>query len=91
MSRSKLVIRPRKLTICLPGDVAAKLETFLTSTRTGTVPQGAYQRFFTEAIHDFFAKIETAGNQLMKEIDHGDVTGSEQQAQPAPATDGAGE
>jgi hypothetical protein len=58
MSRQQHIIRPRKLTIHLPEDIAMRLELYLTSVREGKVPQGAYQRFFVDRINEFFAKLQ---------------------------------
>ncbi len=58
MPRAKLINRPRKLTIHLAAEVAEKLELFLFSEVRGKVPEGAYQRFFTERINEFFATKE---------------------------------
>ena len=58
MPRQPLITRPRKLTINLPEDVAARLELYLTSVALGRVPQGAYQAFFVERINEFFLRME---------------------------------
>lgn len=70
MPRRKLLIRPYELHVSLPGDVHEKLKRFLTSDRSGSVPQGAYQRFFLERIEEFFRKLEATGNQLLKELEN---------------------
>lgn len=54
MPRAKLIHRPRKLTIHLPEDVASRLDLFLFSPVIGRIPDGSYQKFFTDRIVDFF-------------------------------------
>lgn len=54
MPRQKLIHRPRKLTLHLPEDVAARLDLFLFSAALGKIPEGSYQRFFTDRIVEFF-------------------------------------
>ena len=56
MPRRTLITRPRKLTVHLPEDVAHRLELYLTSEALGRPPLGAYQKFFTERIEEFFLK-----------------------------------
>jgi hypothetical protein len=68
MPRPTLIIRPRKLTIALPEDVAARLELYLTSPAEQRVPHGAYQRFFVERIGEFFAKWEADGTTVAATI-----------------------
>lgn len=70
MPRRKLLIRPRRLTLKLPGDLYEKLEKFLTSDRTGVVPMGAWQSFFVNRSEEFFAKLESTGNAFLKEIEN---------------------
>jgi hypothetical protein len=48
------IVRPVKLTINLPEDVASKLALFLFSELEGRIPHGAYQKFFVERINEFF-------------------------------------
>ncbi len=54
MPRAKLIHRPRKLTLHLPEDVVARLDLFLFSTALSKIPEGSYQRFFTDRIVEFF-------------------------------------
>lgn len=64
MPRQKLIHRPRKLTLHLPEDVVAQVDLFLFSPALGKIPEGAYQRFFTDRINEFFA---TAGPTIKEE------------------------
>lgn len=54
MPRKPDVIRPTLLHMSIPEDVRAKLDLYLFSELEGRVPKGAYQRFFTERIQEFF-------------------------------------
>lgn len=60
MPRPKLINRPRKLTLHLPEDVAAKLDLYLFSAAQDRIPDGAYQKFFTERINEFFGQPKEA-------------------------------
>lgn len=71
MPPRRLITPTKPLTIALSAPVLDKLTAFLTSDRTGTVPKGAYQRFFTERIEEYFRKMEGTGNQLLQEIENG--------------------
>jgi len=55
MARPPLILRPVKLTTHLPEDIRAKLDLYLYSPSEGRVPKGAYQKFITERILEFFA------------------------------------
>ncbi len=72
MPRKRLLIRPRKLTIHLPGDVAERLEQFLFSSTVGKVPAGAYQDFFTARIEEFFGRAKVEGETMLNEIEKGE-------------------
>lgn len=50
------IIRPSKLTLHLPEDVRAKLDLHLYSEVEGRIPFGAYQRFLSERINEYFAQ-----------------------------------
>ena len=54
MPRSPLTIRPIKLTIHLPEDVALRLQKHL--KKQGKIPKGAYQAFFVARIQDFLGE-----------------------------------
>ena len=54
MPRKPDVIRPSLLHMSIPEDVRAKLDLYLFSELEGRVPKGAYQKFFTERIQEFF-------------------------------------
>lgn len=58
MGRPASIVRPRKLTLHLPEDVATRLELHLFSPGEGRIPQGAWQRFLVERINEFFAKLD---------------------------------
>lgn len=53
------IIRPVKLTTCIPEDLRAKLDLYLYSHLEGRVPKGAYQKFLCERIREFFDKLES--------------------------------
>ena len=74
MPPRRLITPSRPLTISLSEPVLGKLEKFLVSDRLGKVPKGAYQRFFTERIEEFFKRIEASGDSLLKEIENGHGT-----------------
>lgn len=50
------IIRPVKLTLNLPEDVWTKMTLHLYSPVEGRVPHGAYSRFLSERINEFFTK-----------------------------------
>lgn len=54
MARRPSIVKNRDLHICLPPDLMGKLDLFLWSDLEQRVPQGAYQRFFSERIVEFF-------------------------------------
>ncbi len=47
----------RKLTLQMPPDTMARLELYLTSVSKGRVPKGAWSKFFTERVEEFFARL----------------------------------
>lgn len=53
------IIRPSKLTIHLPEDIRARLDLHLYSEVEGRIPFGAYQRFLSERINEYFAEKRT--------------------------------
>ena len=54
MARPPNVLRSIKLTLCLPEDLYAKLSVHLYSAAEGRVPKGAYQKFFSDRINEYF-------------------------------------
>lgn len=54
--RHKLTTPTRKLTVHIPEDVAARAEIYLISPALGKVPFGAWQKFVSGLIVDFFTK-----------------------------------
>lgn len=54
MARPKSLNPHEKVHISIPGDLALRLQLFLTSPSLGRVPVGAYQRFWTERLQEFF-------------------------------------
>lgn len=72
MPPRRLITPSRPITITLSEHVVEKVEKFLTSERLGKVPKGAYQRFFTERVEEFFKRIEASGNDLLKEMENGE-------------------
>lgn len=71
MPPRRLITPTIPLTITLPEPVMSKLQGFLLSDRMGKIPKGAYQRFFVERIEEFFRKLETNGDTLLKEMENG--------------------
>lgn len=72
MPPRRLITPSKPVTITLSEPVLNKLTAFLTSDRTGAVPKGAYQRFFTDRIEEFFRRLEGTGDKLLKEMQNGD-------------------
>lgn len=58
MSRRPNAIPPKLLNLALPTDVHARLTLFLFSDLEQRVPHGAYSRFFTERVREYFASRE---------------------------------
>ena len=54
MSRRPNLIPSIMLNVALPQDVHTRLTLYLFSELEGRVPLGAYQRFFTERVREFF-------------------------------------
>ena len=54
MSRPPSILRSSKINLCLPEDLRARLDLLLYSDSEKRVPQGAYQRFFTNLLNEFF-------------------------------------
>jgi len=54
MPRPPSVIRPTLLHVSIPEDLRTRLDLLLFSSLEGRVPKGAYQRFFSERIQEFF-------------------------------------
>jgi len=54
MPRPRNAIPRERINLHLPEDVRGKLDLHLVSESTQKVPQGAYQRFFTERVHEYF-------------------------------------
>lgn len=50
------IIPSVKLTLMLPSDVMLRMNLHLYSEALGRVPKGAYQKFLSELINEFFAK-----------------------------------
>lgn len=48
------ILRPTRLTTTLPEDVRAKLDIHLYSTVEGRIPVGAYSKFLSERVREFF-------------------------------------
>ena len=58
MPRPAKVVRPRKIHISLPEDLALRLELYLFSPALNRVPYAAFQKFFEQRTLEFFAKAE---------------------------------
>jgi hypothetical protein len=52
--RPRNAIPRERINLHLPEDVRGRLDLHLVSESTQKVPQGAYQRFFTERVHEYF-------------------------------------
>lgn len=61
MARPKKTIRSVPMNICLPEDLAAKVELSLFSEVEGKVPFGAKQEFFSKLVRDHFDKLTAEG------------------------------
>lgn len=72
MSRRALIVRPRKLTIHLPEDVAVRLDLFLYSAAQQRIPFGSYQRFFVERVNEFLAQTKLV-NEHQEELTKAEV------------------
>lgn len=51
-------IRPSHLHVMIPEDLRARLDLYLWSNLEGRVPKGAYQKFISERIIEFFSTIK---------------------------------
>jgi len=60
--RPKSLQPMRKVHIALPEALMARLDLHVVSMVEGRVPQGAYQRFFTERLVEFFGKLDSKEN-----------------------------
>lgn len=71
MARAKNIIPSRKLTVMMPENVMERLDAFLWSERSGRVPVGAYQEFFTRRITEYLDQdgLRDLGQSLLQEID----------------------
>ena len=58
MSRPPSILRTVKLNLCIPEDLRARIDLLLYSDSEKRVPQGAYQKFFTSLITEFFNRGE---------------------------------
>ena len=58
MPRPRNIVRPSALNVHLPEDIRTKLDLHLFSPLEGRVPMGAYQRFFTQLLTDYFKRKE---------------------------------
>lgn len=56
MPRRAAIIPNRKLTTTLPPELLDQLDEFLFSSVEGRVPQGAYQKWISERIREFFSR-----------------------------------
>ena len=54
MPRKPAINPSVNLHVMLPPQLAARLQLYLYSPVEGRIPQGAYQRFFTERLIEFF-------------------------------------
>lgn len=54
--KPRKIIRPQSLHLHLPEDVMAKLYIHLFSEVEGRVPMGAYQRFLSARIREYFSR-----------------------------------
>lgn len=55
MPRKPQLDPPVALQLMLPESVRTRLDLLLFSEVEGRIPQGSYQRFFLERIHEFFS------------------------------------
>lgn len=63
--RPPKIMRPVKLSTVLPEDLRAKLDIHLYSAVEGRVPHGAYSKFLSERVREFFdQQQQTAAAQL---------------------------
>ena len=57
MPRPRNAIPSEKINLALPGELKTRLDLHLVSLATGKIPQGAYQRFFSERLVEFFERL----------------------------------
>jgi hypothetical protein len=60
---AKLPIPTEKIHISLPEDLRRRLELDLWSDLEGRVPKGAYKRFFTTLLGDYYARKDSLARQ----------------------------
>lgn len=58
MPRPYKIIKPRKIHVNLPEDMAARLELYLWSQGENRIPYGAMSKFFEDRVREFFLSIE---------------------------------
>lgn len=70
------VMRPSKIGIYLPEDLRAKLDLHLFSTLEGRIPHGAYSRFISDRIREYFdsATAQTQLDALKLRIESAEIT-----------------
>lgn len=54
MPRPKNAIPSESINLHLSGDLKGRLDLHLVSESSAKIPQGAYQRFFSERLYEFF-------------------------------------
>lgn len=54
MPKPPNVIRPTQLTVALPADIRARLDLHLWSDLERRVPHGAYAKFLTQLLREYF-------------------------------------
>lgn len=54
MPRPRNIVRQLPLNVHLPEDIRTRLDLHLFSELEGRVPMGAYQRFLTQLLSDYF-------------------------------------
>lgn len=59
MTRPPSVIPSTRLNLVLPREIRSQLDRYLYDIHQGKVPMGAYQRFFTQLIHDYLLERNT--------------------------------
>lgn len=60
----RLAIPTEKIHISLPEDLRRRVELELWSELEGRVPKGAYKRFFTTILRDYYARRDSGASPL---------------------------
>lgn len=72
IGRPPNVMRPSRVEVRLPEDLRARLDLYLYSQLENRIPLGAYAKFFTERVKEFFDG-QTELTRLKKRIEEAEI------------------